>query len=154
MIKLGKWFRHHYLRFLVRVRGRSVSFLRRLESRKLTELNQIQKIIFNITLRLIHEPNSELRSNSIDYTYHIENDKYLIIISQLAGHYSINLIEYKDDNINTINNFDVIFDSKYISVIIDNFDREVHKRMKNRKMLKNSKVAKHLQSILVEIEKK
>jgi hypothetical protein len=41
-----------------------------------------------------------------------------------------------------------------IDWLINNYDREIHKRMKNRMLMKTTKVAKHLQNILNEIEEK
>lgn len=139
------------MRYLVMMKKKSIKVMRMLESRETIQMDAIQKLVFAITLRLIHDQDSELRSNSIDYTYHIENENYLIIIRSQSGHYSINLIEYKTRQL--INNFDVLFDVDHIKIIIDNYDREIHKRMKNRMLMKTSKVAKHLQSILNEIEK-
>jgi len=115
-------------------------------------MDQIQKVIFKITSKLIHDPHSELRSNNIDYTYHIENENYLIIIRPQSGHYSINLIEYKTRQL--INNFDVPFDVSHVKILIEQYEREVHKRMKSKLLMKTTKVVKHLQSILTEIEDK
>lgn len=127
--------------------------MRKLEgSRDVSEMDQIQKVIFKITSKLIHDPHSELRSNNIDYTYHIENENYLIIIRPQSGHYSINLIEYKTRQL--INNFDVPFDVSHVKILIEQYEREVHKRMKSKLLMKTTKVVKHLQSILTEIEDK
>jgi len=150
MIK--RWIKWKYMRSLVEMKKKSIKVMRMLESRETTKMDTIQKLVYTITLRLIHDPNSELRSNSIDYTYHIENENYLIMIRPQSGHYSINLIEYKTRNL--INNFDVPFDVEHIKVIIDNYDREIHKRMKNKLLMKTTKVAKHLQTILKEIDEK
>ena len=150
MIK--RWIKWKYMRSLVEMKKKSIKVMRMLESRETTKMDTIQKLVYTITLRLIHDPNSELRSNSIDYTYHIENENYLIMIRPQSGHYSINLIEYKTRNL--INNFDVPFDVEHIKVIIDNYDREIHKRMKNNLLMKTNKVAKHLQTILKEIDEK
>ena len=82
----------------------------------------------------------------------IENENYLIIIRPQSDYYSINFIEYKTKQL--INNFDVPFDVEHVKILIDNYDREIHKRMKNRMLMKTTKVAKHLQNILNEIEEK
>ncbi len=147
---MKKWIKWRWARFLVRLRNKSISFLRRLEARENSKMDQIQQLVYDITMKLIHDPKSELRSNSIDYTYHIENDNYLIIIRPHSGHYSINLIEYK--TLQLINNFDVPFDVNDVDILIDRFKREVHKRMKSKILLKTTKVAKHLQTILSEID--
>jgi hypothetical protein len=109
-------------------------------------MNDIQKLIFDITLKLINNPNSELRSNSIDFTYQVENDDYLIVISE----YSVNLIEYRNRQV--VNNFDVYFDIDTIKTIVSNYEREIHKRMKSKLMIRRNRVTKHLESILNQID--
>ena len=149
---IRRWFRYKRLRLLVQLRNNFISIMRKLETKDVSEMDQIQKVIFNITSKLIRDTQSELRSNNIDYTYHIENENYLIIIRPQAGHYSINLIEYKTRQL--INNFDVPFDINHIKILIEQYDREVHKRMKSKLLMKTTKVVKHLQSILLEIDEK
>jgi len=140
------------MRNLITMRNRSIKVMRRLEAREPVQMDQIQKLVYEITLKLIADPTSELRSNSIDYTYQIENDNYLIIIRSTSNLYSINLIEYKTRQL--INNFDVPFDVDPIKVILEKFQREIHKRMKSKLLMKTTRVAKHLQVILNDIEEK
>jgi hypothetical protein len=140
------------MRTLVILRRRSIKVMRRLEARESLQMDQIQKVVYNITVKLIHDSESELRSNSIDYTYHIENDNYLIIIRPQSNNYSITLIEYKSEGV--INNFDVPFSTTNVRQIVTKFEREVHKRMKSKMLMKTTKVVKHLQSIYNEIEQK
>lgn len=149
---IQRWIRWRFMRTLVTLRKRSLKVMRRLEAREPVQMDQIQKLVYTITLRLIHDPSSELRSNSIDYSYQIENDNYLIIIKTSSGYYSINLIEYKTRQL--INNFDVLFDVDHVKVIIENYEREVHKRMKSKLLMKTNRVTRHLQSILNEIDEK
>lgn len=149
---MRRFFRRRFLRTLVILRRRSIKVMRRLEARESLQMDQIQKVVYNITLKLIHDPESELRSNSIDYTYHIENDNYLIIIRPQSNNYSITLIEYKSEGV--INNFDVPFATANVRQIVSKFEREVHKRMKSKMLMKTTKVVKHLQSIYNEIEEK
>lgn len=146
------WIRWRFMRNLVTLRKRSIKVMRRLEAREPVQMDQIQKLIYTITLRLIHDSSSELRFNSIDYSYQIENDNYLIIIKTSAGYYSINLIEYKTRQL--INNFDVLFDVDHVKVIIENYEREVHKRMKSKLLMKSNRVTRHLQTILNDIDEK
>ncbi len=146
------WLRWRFMRSLVTMRNSSIKVMRRLEAREPVEMDQIQKLVYAITMKLIVDPTSELRSNSIDYSYQIENDNYLIIIKPSSNYYSINLIEYKTRQL--INNFDVPFDVDPIKVIIERFEREVHKRMKSKLLMKTTRVAKHLQVILNDIEEK
>jgi len=149
---MKRWFKFRRLRLLVYLRNKFITVMRKLETKDVSEMDQIQKVIFSITSKLIHDQHSELRSNNIDYTYHIENENYLIIIRPQGGHYSINLIEYKTRQL--INNFDVPFDVSHVKILINQYDREVHKRMKSKLLMKTTKVVKHLQSILVEINEK
>lgn len=149
---MKRWFKFRRLRLLVYLRNKFITIMRKLETKDVSEMDQIQKVIFNITSKLIHDQHSELRSNNIDYTYHIENENYLIIIRPQGGHYSINLIEYKTRQL--INNFDVPFDVSHVKILINQYDREVHKRMKSKLLMKTTKVVKHLQSILVEINER
>ena len=149
---IQRWIRWRFMRNLVTLRKRSLKVMRSLESREPTQMDQIQKLVYTITLRLIHDPSSELRSNSIDYSYQIENDNYLIIIKTSSGFYSINLIEHKTRQL--INNFDVLFDVDQVKVIIENYEREVHKRMKSKLLMKTNRVTRHLQTILNDIDEK
>jgi hypothetical protein len=149
---IQRWIRWRFMRTLVTLRKRSLKVMRSLESREPAQMDQIQKLVYTITLRLIHDPSSELRSNSIDYSYQIENDNYLIIIKTSSGFYSINLIEYKTRQL--INNFDVLFDVDQVKVIIENYEREVHKRMKSKLLMKTNRVTRHLQTILNDIDEK
>ena len=134
------WVKWKYLRTLALLRKKSRVFEK-------DQMNDIQKLIFNISLKLIENPNSELRSNSIDFTYQIENGDYLIVIRQN----SVNLMEYKNRQI--INNFDVYFDIEDIKVIVSNYEREIHRRMNDKVLLRTTKLAKHLQSVLDNIQK-
>ena len=149
---IQRWIRWRVMRNLITMRNRSIKVMRRLEAREPVQMDQIQKLVYEITLKLIADPTSELRSNSIDYTYQIENDNYLIIIRSTSNLYSINLIEYKTRQL--INNFDVPFDVDPIKVILEKFQREIHKRMKSKLLMKTTRVAKHLQVILNDIEEK
>lgn len=149
---IQRWITWRFMRTLITLRKRSIKVMRRLEAREPIEMDQIQKLIYTITLRLIHDPSSELRSNSIDFSYQIENDNYLIIIKTSAGHYTINLIEYKTRQL--INNFDVLFDVDHVKIIIENYEREVHKRMKSKLLMKTNRVTRHLQTILSDIDEK
>ena len=76
---IQRWIRWRFMRNLVTLRKRSLKVMRSLESREPAQMDQIQKLVYTITLRLIHDPSSELRSISIDYSYQIENDNYLIL---------------------------------------------------------------------------
>jgi hypothetical protein len=130
------WIKWRFLRALVSI----------FRIKDINIMNDIQKLVFEITLKLINNPNSELRSNSIDFTYQVENDDYLIVISE----YSINLIEYRNRQV--VNNFDVFFDNDTIKNITSAYEREIHKRMKSKFLLRRTRVTKHLESILNQID--
>lgn len=148
-MSLKRWFKYRRLRFLVKLKNYYISLIKKIDDDKIYEMDDIQKLVHSITLKLIHDPKSELRSSQLDYTYHIENSNYLIIIRHQPGNYSINLIEYKTRDL--VNNFDVFFYREDMDIVIDNFDREIHKRMNARQLQKTTKVVKHLQSILDDI---
>lgn len=115
-------------------------------------LNEIQKPLIDICMKLIAHPDTELRNNSIDYTFHIENEKYLIIIRSNAlsnNSHSITLIDY---NKSVYSVMDIPVPDSYVRLIVEKFDREVHRRMKNKEFFKNSKVSNHLNSILKNLD--
>ena len=149
-----KWASYKYKKILVRLKTRSKSMLENKSRRP--KLNEIQKPLYDICHRLISEPTTELRSNSIDYTFHIENDNYLLIIrsNQITEQsYSISLVELNSVNQTPVF-VDIPFPSEFVKIIVEKFDREMQKRMKNRQTLKTTKVANRLQSILKKIELK
>lgn len=140
-------FGYRYKKFLILVRRRTKKISDKIEN-KTVSLNEIQKPLVDICLKLITNENTELRNNSIDYTFHIENENYLVIIrsnSFSTNQYSITLVDYNNSVYSVI---DVPIPGNYIQIIVDKFDREVHRRMKNKEFFKNSKVANHLNSIL------
>jgi len=120
-----------------------------------SSLNEIQKPLYDICMKLINDRRSELRTNHIDYIFHIENDKYLIIIrpnnTSNTELYSVSLLEYKTDVRDLSGFVDIPFPTEYTKMIIHRFDKEVQKRMKTRQVLKTTKVANHLQTILEEM---
>ena len=137
---------YRYLKFLLFIK--SINYA--LEHRKVQSLDPIQEPLYLIVLKLIHNEDSELNFDSVIYNYHVECDHYLVIIKSMDS--SINLTEYKDDR--TSNNFDVVFSDEHMKIIISNFNREVHKRMKNNQILRTTKISKHLRTILGDIELK
>lgn len=150
--KIKRWFRYKILRFLVSLKLKSVRIFKKIENENVGEMDQIQKIVYSICSKLLHDPKSELISNSIDYTYHIENDNYLVIIRPKFNHYSITLIEFRTRQ--EINSFDVMFEVAHVRTIVEKFDREIQRRMKKNQILKTTRVSKHLQQILDDVEEK
>ena len=150
--KIKRWFRYKILRFLVSLKSKSVKVLKKIENENVEEMDQVQKLVYSICTKLLHDQKSELISNSIDYTYHIENDNYLVIIRPKFNHYAITLIEFRTRQ--EINSFDVIFEVAHVKTIVERFDREIQRRMKKNQLLKTTRVSKHLQQILVDVEEK
>jgi hypothetical protein len=149
-----KWLFYKYKKMIVRLRINSKSLIKKMEVKKNIKLNEIQQPLYDICLKLISDTNSELRSNTIDYTFHIENENYLVIIRTNAiahENYSISLIDNSSEN--SVPVFvDMPFPTDFVKHIILKFDREVQKRMNNRQVLKTTKVSNHLYKILKNLE--
>lgn len=151
---LKKWLFYKYKKMIVRLRRNSKSLIKTMEVKKNIKLNEIQQPLYDICLKLISDSNSELRSNKIDYTFHIENESYLLIIRTNVisyENYSISLIDNSSEN--SVPVFvDVPFPTDFVKHIILKFDREVQKRMNSRQVLKTTKVSNHLYKILKNLE--
>ncbi len=151
---LKKWLFYKYKKMIVRLRRNSKSLIKTMEVKKNIKLNEIQQPLYDICLKLISDSNSELRSNTIDYTFHIENESYLLIIRTNVisyENYSISLIDNSSEN--SVPVFvDVPFPTDFVKHIILKFDREVQKRMNSRQVLKTTKVSNHLYKILKNLE--
>jgi len=148
------WIFYKTKRAIVYFKLRQRNLIRTIAQPKKKELSEIQKPLFSISLRLISNPDTELRSNSIDYTYHIESDSYLVIIRPGSNdaEYSVSLIEYKRGE-NAIPAYvDMPIPSEWGKIIVNKFEKEVQRRMKTRQIMKTHKVASHLHSILKEME--
>lgn len=148
------WIFYKSKKMIVRLRRNSKSLAKRMDLKKKIKLNEIQQPLYDICLKLISDTNSELRSNTIDYTFHIENESYLVIIRTNVisyENYSISLIDNSSDNAVPIF-IDVPFPTDFVKYIILKFDREVQKRMNSRQLLKSTKVSNHLYKILQNIE--
>lgn len=149
-----QWLFYKYKKMIVRLRNNSKSLIKKMEVKKNIKLNEIQQPLYDICLKLISDTNSELRSNTIDYTFHIENENYLVIIRTNAisyENYSISLIDNSSEN--SVPVFvDMPFPTDFVKHIILKFDREVQKRMNNRQVLKTTKVSNHLYKILKNLE--
>jgi hypothetical protein len=151
-----QWLFYKFKKTVVYVKRRRRNIIKTLDAKQRPELSEIQKPLFSICLKLIGDSNTELRSNSIDYTYHIENDNYLLIIrpgGSTESDCSVSLIEYKRSESSVPAFVDMPIPSEYVKIIINRFEKEVQRRMKNRQVLKTHKVANHLQSILKEMER-
>ncbi len=150
------WIFYKTKRTIVYFKRRQRNLIRTIAQPKKKELSEIQKPLFSISLRLISAPDTELRSNSIDYTYHIESDSYLVIIRPGSNdaEYSVSLIEYKRGE-NAIPAYvDMPIPSEWGKIIVNKFEKEVQRRMKTRQIMKTHKVASHLHSILKEMDAK
>jgi hypothetical protein len=146
-----QWLFYKYKKELVRLKNRSLMIASMLEFKSNIKLNEVQQPLFEICMKLINTANTELRSNLIDYTYQIENDKYLVIIRSSiisSDSYSISLVELKNT---TPIYVDIPFPSEYVKQITLKFNKEVQKRMKTRQVLKIKRVSTHLNCILKEM---
>lgn len=118
-------------------------------------MNDIQKPLYDICMKLISDPKSQLRSSQIDYVFQIENEKYLIIIkpnnTSNTEVYSVSLLEYKEDSKDMSGFVEIPFPADYTKIIIHRFEKEVQKRMKTRHIVKVTKVSSHLKEILNEM---
>lgn len=151
-----KWAHYKWKKVLVRLRRKSKSVMTKMDPHKPRSLNEIQKPLYDIALKLISDPNTELSSTSIDYTFQIESENYLVILRSnniSTENYSISLTELNNNSQVPVF-VDIPFPQEHVKLIIEKFDREVQKRMKNRQTLKTTKVANRLQNILKEIELK
>ena len=152
---IKRWFFYKLRKMMVICRRKFKRAMKTMDPNVKSSLNEIQKPLYDICMKLINDRRSELRTNHIDYIFHIENDKYLIIIrpnnTSNTELYSVSLLEYKTDVRDLSGFVDIPFPTEYTKMIIHRFDKEVQKRMKTRQVLKTTKVANHLQTILEEM---
>jgi len=152
---IKRWFFYKLRKMMVICRRKFKRAMKTMDPNVKISLNEIQKPLYDICMKLINDRRSELRTNHIDYIFHIENDKYLIIIrpnnTSNTELYSVSLLEYKTDVRDLSGFVDIPFPTEYTKMIIHRFDKEVQKRMKTRQVLKTTKVANHLQTILEEM---
>jgi len=152
---IKRWFFYKLRKMMVICRRRFKRAMKTMDPNVKSSLNEIQKPLYDICMKLINDRKTELRTNHIDYVFHIENDKYLIIIrpnnTSNTELYSVSLLEYKSDGKDLSGFVDIPFPAEYTKMIIHRFDKEVQKRMKTRQVLKTVKVASHLQTILEEM---
>jgi hypothetical protein len=144
-----QWLFYKYKKRIVIIIGVFKTFIKNMESKKEQKLNYIQKSLYDICLKLISNSNSELICNSLEYTFHIENENYLVIIRRNSisyENYSISLIDNSSKNVPIL--IDIPFPSNFVKNIITKFDKEVQKRMNNKQLLKSNKVFNHLDDIL------
>lgn len=148
-----RWFVYKFCRLAVRIRKLFKTAAKTMDSK--VTMNEIQKPLFDICMRMINEPTTELRISNIDHVFHIENSKYLIILrpskSSNTETYSISLVEYKNDTRELSGFVEIPFPNDFTKIIVTRFNKEIHKRMKTKQSLKTIKVATHLQSILDEM---
>jgi hypothetical protein len=152
---IKRWFFYKLRKMMVICRRKFKRAMKTMDPNVKISLNEIQKPLYDICMKLINDRKTELRTNHIDYVFHIENDKYLIIIrpnnTSNTELYSVSLLEYKSDGKDLSGFVDIPFPAEYTKMIIHRFDKEVQKRMKTRQVLKTVKVASHLQTILEEM---
>ena len=84
-----KWMTYKLMRMFVRSKRSFKKAMRTIDPSTRKKLNDLQKPLYDICIKLIGDPSTQLRANSIDYVYHIESDKYLIIIKVLMFYQKI-----------------------------------------------------------------
>lgn len=149
-----RWFVYKFRRMVVRLRKVFKSAAKTMDIK--VTMNEIQKPLFDICMRMINDPHTELRISNIDYVFHIENSKHLIIIrpskSSNTEIYSISLVEYKNDSKELSGFVEIPFPNEFTKIIVTRFNKEIQKRMKTKQALKTTKVASHLRYILDEMK--
>lgn len=111
-------------------------------------LDEIQKPMYDICVKMIGDRSTELRCMKGDYQ--LEGPKYFISIRYSANHPVISLVENRErcSNIHT-----VFMDNHYIESIIDTFEREMSRRMRYREGVRKKEIGDHLSRIVIEIDK-
>jgi len=154
--RIKRWMIYKIKRSLIRFRRSFKSAIKTMDGNSKSELNDIQKPLYDICMKLILEPKSQLRSSPIDYVFQIESEKYLIIIrpnnTSNTEMYSVSLVEYKEDSRDLSGFVEIPFPADYTKVIIHRFEKEVQRRMKARQIVKVTKVSTHLKEILSEMD--
>ncbi len=152
--RFKKWMIYKTKRSFIHFRRYFRKAIKTMDSEK-QNLNDIQKPLYDICMRLIGDSKSQLRSSQIDYVFQIENEKYLIIIkpnnTSNTEIYSISLLEYKEDSKDMSGFVEIPFPADYTKIIIHRFEKEVQRRMKTRQIVKVTKVSSHLKEILNEM---
>jgi hypothetical protein len=153
--KLKRWIFYKLKRSYIRFRRSFKTAMKTMDGQSKSELNDIQKPLYDICMKLILDSKSQLRSSPIDYVFQIESEKYLIIIrpnnTSNTELYSISLVEYKEDSRDLSGFVEIPFPADFTRIIIHRFEKEVQRRMKYRQVVKVTKVSSHLKEILSEM---
>lgn len=139
-MKIKKWLYYRFLRLIVKYYNK----IKIVDSSSSGELDEVQKSIYHIAIKLIHSPDTQLIG--ISGKYQLISSDFLILISY-SNKSTISLIEKGGDhNIHTVN-----IDSEYIESILNSYDREISKRMKrnesNAKKLSSESLNRILEKI-------
>jgi len=151
--RIKRWFVYRFRRMIVTIRKGFKNAAKTMDNR--VTLNEIQKPLFDICMRMINDPKTELVISNIDFVFHIENKKHLIIIrpNKSANNeiYTISLVEYKNDSKELSGFVEIPFPDQFTKIIVTRFNKEIQKRMKTKQSSKTTNVASHLKSILGEM---
>lgn len=127
---------------------RIYSSMNNIDNRK-SNLDEIQKPIFDLCLKLINERSTDLRNMRGEYQ--LENKDYFVSIRYNSTTPIISFIESRDQ----CSNIHMIFmDNNYVDSIIDNFDREMSRRMRHRDAIKKKEIATNLNRIVDQFNQK
>ncbi len=133
-----KWIYYRFMRTVVRI----YSSMNSIDNRK-SNLDEIQKPIFELCLKLINERSTELRNMRGEYQ--LENKDYFVSIRYNSTTPIISFIESRDQ----CSNIHMIFmDNNYVESIIDTFDREMSRRMRYKEAIQKKEISSHLNKIV------
>lgn len=140
-MSIKRWFYYRYARIAVRAHNYLET------SNKKLSLDEIQKPVYDICIKLINDRSTELRYHRGEYQ--LENKSYFVSIRYNLSTPIISIVESREkcSNIHTI-----FMDNDYTELIISNFDREMVRRMKHRENLRKKEIADHLSRVVIEIE--
>lgn len=137
LMNFKTWLRYKYLRLITK----SHSYIKYIDSNRVSDLDEIQKPIYDICHKVLHNPKTELRNSR--HLYQLESDDYLITIKSTNAP-TITLIENSGfcNNIHTVS-----IDTEYINTIIDGYDREMSRRIKSNESFRIKLMSDHLNRI-------
>jgi hypothetical protein len=112
-------------------------------------LDEIQKPMYDICVKMINDRSTDLRNMNGDYQ--LEGPEYFVSIRYSANHPVISLVENRErcSNIHT-----VFMEGHYVESIIDTFEREMSRRMRYREAVRKKEIADHLNRILGKFDEK
>jgi hypothetical protein len=115
-------------------------------NKKDVNLSDMEKSLFDISIKLISNKESVLLFDNIDFIYHVEVNNYMVIIKPSISNietYNISFT-YTGEHSTFI---ELNLPPEYTKQIFYKFNREVQKRMKKRQSFKINNINKNLTKI-------